>query len=846
MEFRNGVASMALAAMVVCASGTAVAQSAPVLRYDLPGQDLAATLRAIARASGRQVIIATRGVEGKVAPALHGSFSADDAIRLVTGPSGVPVRFTPNAALVGEPETKDDPRAAGGDIAGEVTVTGTRIRSAAVVSPVTTLTTREALRDGQASTTAMIASVAQNFGGGQNPGVGSGVPNQFNETGGSSFNLRGLGSDATLTLIDGHRIAYGGSTQSVDVSSIPFLAIDRMEIVPDGSSALYGSDAVAGVANIILKNHFSGLEAAASIGVPTSGGGLSQQYGVIAGTTWRSGNVFAAYEYGYSEELSTSDRPLFRAVAPGLSLYPELEHHNLLVKARQEIASGISFEVEGFYNRRTSVRYGSYDLTGNYRVDGQRVSSADTSFAIIPTLRLDLGASWSVAVSGSYAQDHSDFLNLQFFSGSPSPYATCYCNASTGAEVNAEGPLFSLPGGEARLAIGAGLRSVHFEKPISAIDVSQRNYFAYSELALPLIAPAQGISGIAALNLNLAARFESYPSVGKVVTPRVGLIYSPVQGVSLKGTWGESFRAPTLYQEYVAQNLYLYPANLLGATGAPPSAAALLLIGGNRSLKPERAKTLSATLELRPAALPGAHLEVTYFQVRYRDRIVTPITYLTQALSNPYYGVYVTNAPTPAQQATVMAQAPAVNITGVPYDPANVVAIVLNNNVNAERQFARGVDISAGYRFAIGRATNIELLANASYLDSDQFVSAGQPREQLAGTLYHPPHFRGRAGVRVDGTNFSSSAFVNRIGGVMDTRNAPATMVRGMTTVDLAVTFHPQGSALRGLEATLSVENIGNVAPQVMTPAIIGDSPFDSTNYSPIGRRIGVTLIKRW
>lgn len=846
MSFRTGVAGIALATVMSCVSMTATAEQAQSFRFDLPQQDLATSLRAIARLSGRQVIIASDATAGKVAPALRGDFSADEAIRRVLRSSGVPVRFTPDAVLVGEPE--DNARADAGDGTDkDVVVTGTRIRSAAVVSPITVLTTRDAMKDGQTSVASMIATVPQNFGGGQNPGVGMGLPKDFNETGASSLNLRGLGSDATLTLIDGHRVAYGGSAQSIDVSSIPFLAIERIEIVPDGSSALYGSDAVAGVANVILKRRFEGAQVAASVGIPTSGGGLSQQYDAIAGTRWKSGGLFAAYEYTYSDELSTDDRASYRAISPGLSLFPALEHHNVVAKLDQEIADGVEFDLAGFFNHRTSVRVGSYDLGGNYKFNGQRVSSADTSFAIVPTLRAAIGASWNLSLSGSFAQDHSHFINAQYISGTAyPPFVTCYCNETYSGEVNAEGPLLSLPAGMVRLAVGAGYRSDHFRKTVSAIDASQSNHYLYGELDVPVIAPAQDIPGIELLSLNLAARYEKYPGVGEVVTPRVGIVYSPVAGVSFKGTWGESFRAPTLFQKYDKQNVYLYPARSIGYSGPAASPATLLLMGGNLNLKPERAKTLSATIELKPVALPNAHLEISYFQVRYRDRIVTPITYLTQALSNPYYSSYVHLAPTAAEQAAAMTLAPFSNLTGAPYDPANVVAIVYNNNVNAERQFARGVDVSADYRIDLARNATLQLLATGSYLDSDQYVSAGQPREQLAGRLYHPPHFRGRAGARYDADAITLSGFVNYIGGVTDARTTSPISIPGMTTADFAVTVRPRWSGWKGFEATLAVENITNVWPTIVKQPVMGYSPFDSTNYSPIGRKIAFTITNKW
>src|SRR3546814_14406823 len=108
---------------------------------------------------------------------------------------------------------------------------------------------------------AFARSLVQNYSGGQNPGIAaSGQGGSENVTSSSALNLRGLGADATLTLFNGHRVAYDAISQGVAITAIPLAAIDRVEVVTDGSSALYGSDAVGGVANeILLKNYDDAL-----------------------------------------------------------------------------------------------------------------------------------------------------------------------------------------------------------------------------------------------------------------------------------------------------------------------------------------------------------------------------------------------------------------------------------------------------------------------------------------------------------------------------------------------------------------------------------------------------------
>lgn len=123
--------------------------------------------------------------------------------------------------------------------------------------------------------------------------------NILNERAGvSHFNLRGFGADATLTLINGHRVApYGdnGTEGFVNIDAIPLAAIDRVEILKDGASAIYGADAVAGVVNIILKDHYEGLDLSASYLETEDGGGNESAVDMIGGKTFGKTNVTAVF-----------------------------------------------------------------------------------------------------------------------------------------------------------------------------------------------------------------------------------------------------------------------------------------------------------------------------------------------------------------------------------------------------------------------------------------------------------------------------------------------------------------------------------------------------------------------
>src|SRR5262249_42318610 len=126
----------------------------------------------------------------------------------------------------------------------------------------------------------------------------------------AGVNLRGLGESATLVLVNGRRVApAGGYTGSfVDVSNLPLSAVERVEVLTDGASALYGADAIAGVVNFILRDDYTGLDATLRNGMVTDGDLDESQAAITFGKAWSSGNFLVSYEYFDRSNLDSSER----------------------------------------------------------------------------------------------------------------------------------------------------------------------------------------------------------------------------------------------------------------------------------------------------------------------------------------------------------------------------------------------------------------------------------------------------------------------------------------------------------------------------------------------------------
>ena len=191
-----------------------------------------------------------------------------------------------------------------------VTITGSNIRRTdqETVAPVEIITREQIERSGQATIADVIKTIPANLGG----SYSESFANSF-ASGASGISLRGLGQKATLVLLNGRRTSGYGFAQNlqdtfVDFNSIPTSAIERVEILKDGASAIYGSDAIAGVINVILRKDYKGIEAGASVGFFEGANdyraNLVMGFGDLGKDKF---NVFGVFDYYKRDGLLLSD-----------------------------------------------------------------------------------------------------------------------------------------------------------------------------------------------------------------------------------------------------------------------------------------------------------------------------------------------------------------------------------------------------------------------------------------------------------------------------------------------------------------------------------------------------------
>ena len=829
--------------------------------FDLPAQDLAATLRAIARQGGREILFADEDVRGKRSAAVQGSYTVEQAVRLAVDGS-LTVEEEAGALVVRVRPRQDQDDLAQSDI----TVTGTRIRGATGPSPVTVITRRSLEEQGIPDLATLSRIIPQNYTGGQNPGVAGGGDQggQNNINNSTTLNLRGLGPDATLTLINGHRLPYDALNQGVDISTIPLAALDRIEIIADGASALYGSDAVGGVANILLRRDFDGVQTSARIGGSTEGGNAQQQVDVVGGARWPSGGFMAALDYSKATPIYAGDRPYTRALDPSQMLSTWSRQVSGVLAGHQALLPGVSLELDAQLTDRRSRKANAFFVTSSVDANGMINSPVVRSYAVSPSLHIALGNAWEAKLEVTDGESRTEIRSRRILNSVVTPGRLLYDNRLTNFEGSAEGPLARLPGGEARLAIGGGYRRFSLDVNTSTTtagvtrvtrDATEKreSVFGYGELSLPLVGATNRMPFIDALRLSAALRYERYEGIDEVATPKLGLVYAPVRDITLRYSWGRSFKIPTLNQVNQVREGVLFSASLFSPQPTPPlpaGATVLLLAGGNPDLRAERATASTFTVEFKPRFLDGLRVEASWFDIDYRGRIASPVSSVLSALANPLVADFVLRTPTAAQVQALVAGLPLglSNQSGQTYDPSQVAAVVDSSLRNTAREHARGIDVAVDYHAALGDRSTLRLAASVSYLDADRQIVATQPLEERAGLIFTPPHFRARGFASWSAPQVQLSASLSYADGTLDKRFPTIARIGSFTTLDLSGAFRPWGGhgPLGDLELRLTVQNLLNEAPDPIRTSDPAAIPFDSTNQSPIGRFVSLSVTKQW
>ncbi|HJP98012.1 MAG TPA: TonB-dependent receptor [Rhodanobacteraceae bacterium] len=274
----------------------AFAQTPAAREIDIPAGSLVTALDQLGQQTGMQFVYDASQLAGTRTRGVHGAHTAQQALTDLLAGTGYSARSDASGAMVivrnraqpaapaaSTPAPQTEARPA--KTLKEVVVTGSRIPRSEIEgpAPVVTITAQDIQQRGFASVPDLMTSLTQNLGALDN--------NQYTDgfsPGAQAVDLRGLGPNHTLVLVNGRRIAdypqsYGGNSNFTDISNIPTALIDRVEILSGSASAVYGSDAMSGVINFILKKKVDGTTLEYRAGGTQHGGGGSQRLDITSG-----------------------------------------------------------------------------------------------------------------------------------------------------------------------------------------------------------------------------------------------------------------------------------------------------------------------------------------------------------------------------------------------------------------------------------------------------------------------------------------------------------------------------------------------------------------------------------
>ncbi|WP_369059420.1 TonB-dependent receptor [Caulobacter sp. 73W] len=746
-----------------------------------------------------------------------------------------------------------------------------------MASPLFTHGQADIVHSGAGSVSEYMLTIPQNFTGdlsdfgssaaqvGSTLGRGTAY-NQFD--GFASFSLRGLASDATLTLLNGRRLPAVGMVEAPTVSVIPSALIKRIDIIPDGASATYGADAVAGVVNIVTRDAPDGVEVRLRGSATTQTGAGNWEASVLGGQSWDSGEVYGMAMYQsrspfVDEPIMVSGHELQITQLPGEDLgglyagfKQRFGHFTIWSDAstfqRDRDARQIYVD-EPRSNRHFKAMTSGYSVYNGARWQGEGATSID--------LNLDY---------------HRNRSKSQAFTGPRLASARRYTNTLFVADLTGQTALFTLPAGPVLAAGGAQFRSEKLWTDATIFfnrnGATRKVKSVFGELNVPVIGPEQNLPLMRALTLSAAARYEDI-GADEALAPKIGLRWQIDRSLALRGTYARSFLVPRFRDTIgIAEQVsfwdnrygFLNPADQNPALAAG-NAVVLYRAGANPDLRTQDADTFTVGFDYAPSFAPGLMVKANYYRIKISGRVGVPsqddaamlkdmqvfnvakpsLEQVRQVVNNPaVFRRFSSNLPFVAGGELVLYD----NAAAVPLDilsQVQVIADIRAQNFGVES--TDGFDFDLAYDRPLFDGQASFKITGQYILNLDLKAPGGEAISRLDG--YAQP-----SDLRLNGTalwgrdGFSVGAVVNYVDGFTDNRAGRTPRKLGsFTTTALFVGFdlgvRSNKPWLADSELQIVVANAFTQRPPTVVDGVLGFDPF---NNPPSPRTVSVVLTKRF
>jgi iron complex outermembrane receptor protein len=648
--------------------------------------------------------------------------------------------------------------------------------------------------------------------------------------------LRGLAPDQALVLVNGKRRhstalvnvngTVGRGSTSVDLNAIPAGVIERIEILREGAAAQYGSDAIAGVVNIVLKSGAE-RELMSSVGRTAEGDGEVVQVGGNAGIEAGGGSLMVGAEFrdrGFTNRSRPDTRPQYFPGDPRESTIDRLNHrqgdadtrdYGAFLNGAFPLSPGAAElyafggvtrregEAAGFFRRANDARTvrsihpdgflplitsdildasGAIGVRGTlagFRYDLSGVYGSNSfEYGVNNSNNVSMGAASPTSFRAGTLKADQITANLDlvrtFAMGLTEPVSVAfggeYRRDGYGIEAGDEpsyvnGGVRVLDGPSAGAIAAVGAQVFPGFRPSDVKDVSRNSVAGYVDVE---------VTPVRAFLVTFAARAENFSDFGSTLDGRVAARLEPVRGFALRGSVGTGFRAPSLQQQYFSSTA----TNFIG--GVPfdirtfPVESEEARVLGAEPLRPEESVNYSAGIAFTPSR--DLSLTVDAYQIDIDDRIV---------FSENFTGTQV---------QALFQQAGFTGVTGGRFF------------TNAIDTRTRGVDVVGQYAYRFGRISQLRVVAGANLTETEVLTKVVKTPAALAGfeeTLFGRVE-RGRIeyGQPRNSVNLNLNYTRDRLGVNLNNRRFGEVTVFGAIDPDTAT----GAAALRTLDQTFDAK----------------------------------------
>lgn len=563
--------------------------------------------------------------------------------------------------------------------------------------------------------------------------------------------LRGLSPDQVLVLVNGKRRhtsaminvngSIGRGSAAVDINTIPIAAIERVEVLRDGASAQYGSDAIAGVINIVLKGSGSGGSLAVDYGQYSAGDGNKYQLSGDTGVSFADGRGSLHVAGQISQQDESNRAGPYLGTTPNTGNFPSIGEKAFVVgdprvdatAASANLSFDFSDNITGYANALLSNRditsfafYRSPNHSGQTALLAQiypdgfvpQINQYSKDRSLVAGVKGSTESGWTWDVSANHGENTLDFhtrnsINYALGVNSPSSfydgtlkYQQDIFNAdltktldwglaypvtlSFGGEYRRE--KWEQSAGELNSYTGSGAQGFGGFLPGNAVDKDRNNYAVYAGLEADLTDK---------FSAGLTGRYEDYSDFGDKFSGKLSARYAFTDKVALRATASSGFRAPSLAQQsYQAVTSTIINGVFVDRGTFPTTSPAAQALGAT-PLKAESSTSYSVGLVLQPT--DRLYLTVDAYQIDIDDRIVLSTNITTNAAAN-----------------SLLAGLGLPQVTAFSY---------FTNGVDTR---TRGVDAVSSYTLPFA-ASSLELTAAYSYNETEVKKIMGSPA--VFGTL---------------------------------------------------------------------------------------------------------------